>query len=160
MKRSNPRETVMNGRTIARIALAILLVAGAVTLGVTAYNAGVTTGLADSGRVVVGAGGAVVAPGYIGYGYGWGHGFGFFGFFGGLLFLLLLFGLIRAAFGPRRGFRDGPGWYPGGWRDEGGRTWDGGRTWEERAREAHDAWHRSHPEDRSGGDPTARSTDG
>jgi hypothetical protein len=130
----------MNGRTLAQILLAIVVIVGAISIGVTAYNAGVTTGLAESGRVVVGSGGAVLAPGYIGYGFGWGHGFGFFGFFGGLLFLFLLFALIRAAVGPRRGFRHGGGWYPGGWRD-------GGQTWEERAREAHDAWHRSHPDD-------------
>jgi hypothetical protein len=131
----------MNGRTIARILLAIVLIGGAVTLGVSAYNAGVTAGLAQTGQVVVTNGG-YLAPGaaYVGYGwgFGWGHGFGFFGFLGGLLFLFLLIGLIRAAFGgPRRGWGPGyghrHGWGPGGWED--------------RAREAHDAWHREHPDD-------------
>ena len=129
----------MNGRTIARILLAILLIGGALTLGVSAYNAGVTAGLAQTGQVVVTNGG-YIAPGgpYVGYGWGWGwgHGFGFFGFFGGLLFLFLILGLLRAAFGgPRRGW--GPGY---GHR----RGWGGG--WEDRARETHDAWHREHPE--------------
>jgi hypothetical protein len=131
----------MNGRTIARVLLAVVLVAGVVTLGVGAYNAGVTAGLAQTGQVVVTNGG-YLAPGaaYVGYGWGlgWGHGFGFFGFLGGLLFLFLVIGLIRAAFGgPRRGW--GSGYGPGprhGW----------GSGWEERARDAHDAWHRAHPD--------------
>jgi hypothetical protein len=129
----------MNGRTIARILLAIVLIGGAIGLGVTAYNAGVTAGLAQTGQVVV-TDGPYLAPGgaYVGYGWGFGHGFGFFGFF---LFLILLFALFRAAFGgPRRGWGHGHGWGPGGWRD------DQGRTWEDRAREAHDAWHRDHPD--------------
>src|SRR6185295_592311 len=95
-----------------------------------------------------------VAP-YVGWGWGWGHGFGFFGFLGGLLFLFLLIGLIRAAFGPRRGWGGygyGRGWSgggsPGGWSDE------NGRSWEDRARQAHDEWHRAHPEG-PGGAPTS-----
>ena len=138
----------MNGRTIARVFLVLLVIGGAIGLGVTAYDAGVATGLAQNGNVVVASGIYPVAP-YVGYGWGFGHGFGFFGFLGGLLFLFLLIGLIRAAFGAGRGWgpRHGHGWYPGGWRDE------GGRTWEDRARETHDAWHRDHPEsgDRPGG---------
>ncbi|HET7473204.1 MAG TPA: hypothetical protein VFJ71_08780 [Candidatus Limnocylindrales bacterium] len=130
----------MNGRTIAAILLTFVVIVGAIGLGVTAYNAGVTAGLAQTGQVVVTNGG-YVAPGaaYVGYGwgFGWGHGFGFFGFLGGLLFLFLIIGLVRAAFGgPRRGWGPGyghrHGWGPGGWED--------------RAREAHDAWHREHPE--------------
>src|SRR4051812_28433809 len=134
----------MNGRTIAQILLVILLVVGAVTLGVSAYNAGVTAGLAQTGQVVV-TDGRYLAPGgaYVGYGWGFSHGFGFFGFLGGFLFLILLFALLRAALGgPRRGWGGhGHGWYPGGSRDEQGRTWEDG------AREAHDAWHRNHPGD-------------
>ena len=112
-------------------------VAACVGLGVTAYDAGLSAGLAQNGNIVVAPGYPVA--GY--YGWGFGHGFGFFGFLGGLLFLFLLIALIRAAFGgPRRGWGGGwggghgHGWYPGGWRDE------QGRTWEDRAREAHDAW--------------------
>jgi len=127
----------MNGRTIAQILLVIVLAVGAVGLGVTAYNAGVTQGLAQSGAVAV-APVPYVAP-YVGWGWGWGHGFGFFGFLGGLLFLFLLIGLIRAAFGPRRGWGGG---YPGGWED--------------RAREGHDEWHRAHP-DAPGGPSTSGS---
>jgi hypothetical protein len=133
----------MNGRTIARILLAVVLIGGAISLGVTAYNAGVTAGLAQTGQVVV-ANGPYLAPGgaYVGYGWGFGHGFGFFGFLGGFLFLIFLFALLRAAFGgSHRGWGGrGHGWGPGGWRD------DQGRGWEERARDAHDAWHRDHPD--------------
>jgi hypothetical protein len=128
----------MFGRTVARVLLAMLVIGGAIALGVTAYNAGVTAGLAQDG--VIAPGTYPVAP-YAGYGWGWGPGFGFFGFFGFLLFLFLVFALLRAAFGgPRRGW--GPGWGGRGWdRDHG--TDPGSRPrWEDRAREIHDEWHR------------------
>jgi hypothetical protein len=130
---------LMNARTVAQTLLVLVLVGVAIGVGVTAYNAGVSAGLAQNGNVTI-------VPGYpgspyvgAGYGVGFGH-FGFFGFFGGLLFLFLLFGLIRAAFG--RGHRRGGyghGW-SGGWRD------GEGRSWEDRARETHDSWHRAHPD--------------
>ena len=131
----------MNGRTIAQVLLVILLIGGAIGLGVTAYDAGVANGLAQNGNVVVAPGGYPVGP-YAGWGYGFGHGFSFFGFLGGLLFLFLLIGLIRAAFGAGRGWgpRHRGGWYGGGWHAE------RGRSWEDRAREVHDAWHRDHPD--------------
>ena len=128
----------MNGRTFARILLAIVLIGGAIGIGVTSYNAGVTAGLVQSGHAVVMADGYAVAPGtaYIGYGWGFGHGGGFFGFLGGLLFLFILIGLIRAAFGgPRRGW-GGPGG-PRGWGGEWHRD-----AWEQRVKETHDALHR------------------
>jgi hypothetical protein len=116
----------MNGRTIAGVLLALLLVGGAAAIGISAYNAGVTAGLVEAGQVVV-APGQAVGP-YVG-GYGWGHGgFGFFGFLGFLLFIFLLFALIRAAFWGGRGRG---GWGPGG----------GGRY--DRIREMHDELHRS-----------------
>ena len=139
----------MTGRTIARILLVVVLVGAAVGIGATAYDAGLTNGLAQSGQVVVTPGAYPVAP-YAGYGWGFGHGFGFFGFFGFLLFLFLLFGLIRAAFGGRRGW--GPGGHNHGRGDWRGGDWRGG-PWESRAREIHDEWHRGQTE---GGDkPTA-----
>ena len=130
----------MNGRTFARILLAVVLIGSAIGIGVTSYNAGVTAGLVQSGQAVVVPGGVPVVPGgaYVGYGWGFGHGFGFFGFFGGLLFLFLVLALIRAAFGgPRRGW-GGPGG-PGrhGWGGDWRRD-----AWEERVRETHDALHR------------------
>lgn len=121
----------MNGRTIAGVLLALLLVGGAAAIGINAYNAGVTAGLVESGQVVV-APGQAVGP-YVG-GYGYGHGgFGIFGFLGFLLFLFLFFGLIRAAFGGGRGRG---GWGPG----SGGPGW-GGRY--DRVRELHDELHRN-----------------
>ena len=141
----------MTGRTFARILLVVVLVGAAIGIGVTAYDAGVTNGLAQSGQVVVTPGGYPVAP-YVGYGWGFGHGFGFFGFLGMLLFLFLLFGLIRAAFGGgRRGW--GPGGHDhdrGGWRGE---SWRGS-PWESRAREIHDEWHKGQAD---GGDKPAAS---
>jgi len=137
----------MNGRTIARILLAVVLIGGAIGIGVTSYNAGVTAGLVQSGQAVVVPGGVPVVPSgaYVGYGYGYGwgygHGFGFFGFLGGLLFLFLLVGLLRAAFGgPRHGWggpggRGGPGG-PRGWGD-----WRHD-AWEQRVKDTHDALHR------------------
>jgi hypothetical protein len=143
----------MNGRSIARVLLAIVLVGVAVGIGVMAYDAGVSNGLAQSGSVVVTPGGYPVAP-YVGYGWGFGHGFGFFGFFGALLFLFLIFALVRAAFGGRRGW--GPGGYGHG-RGEGRGDWRGdwrGSPWESRAREIHDEWHRGQSD---GGDKPAAS---
>ena len=130
----------MNGRTIARILLAIVLVGGALGIGVTAYNAGVTAGLVQTGHAVVVDPGYAVAPGgaYVGYGWGFGHGGGFFGFLGGLFFLFVLFALIRAAFGfggHRRGW-GGPGGPGGDWRRD---------AWEQRVKETHDALHRDTP---------------
>ncbi len=135
----------MNGRTIARILLVIVLAGAAVGLGVTAFNAGVSTGLAQSGQVVVTPGAYPVGP-YVGYGWGFGH--GFFGFFGTLLFIFLVFALLRAAFGGRRGWGPGgPGGYGamGGGREWRGRDWRGS-PWESRAREIHDEWHKGQPD--------------
>ena len=140
----------MNGRTIARVLLAIVLIGAAVGLGTTAYNAGVSAGLAQNGTVTV-APGYPVGP-YVGWGWGYGHGFGFFGLFGGLLFLFLLFALVRAAFGGghRRGWNGHGGGWSGGWRGP------DGRGWEDRARQVHDEWHRTHPDDATG--DSSRST--
>lgn len=134
----------MNGRTIARVILALVLITGAVFLGIGAYNAGVTQGLVQSGQVVVSPGAYVGAP-YVGpyvggWGYGYGHGFSFFGFLGTLFFIFLLFGLLRAAFGRGRGW--GPGG-PGRWGGPGGWDRHDPRGWEGRAREIHDDWHRT-----------------
>jgi hypothetical protein len=128
----------MNGRTIAQVILALVLITGVVFLGIGAYNAGVTQGLVQSGQVVV-APGAYVGP-YVGGPYvgGWGHGFSFFGFLGTLFFILLLFGLLRAVFGRGRGWGGGHG----GWGGPGGPGRYPG-PWEDRAREIHDEWHRS-----------------
>jgi hypothetical protein len=139
----------MNGRTIAGIVLTLLLVGGAVAIGVTAYNAGVTQGLVDSGQVVV-APGYPVGP-YVG-GYGYNHGgFGFFGFLGTLVFIFLVIGLLRAVIGGRGG------WGRSGWGGPGGRYGGpggqyGAGPWSDRAREFHDELHRTSGQ--SAKDPT------
>ena len=126
----------MNGRTFAGVLLAILVVVGGIFLGVTAYNAGVTQGLIESGQVV--SPGPYVGGPYGAWGYGWGHGpgFGFFGFLATLFFIFIVIGLFRAAFGRGRGRGWGGPGGPGGWdRGRGG-------PWEGRMREIHDEWHR------------------
>jgi hypothetical protein len=133
----------MNGRTIAGILLTLVLVAGAIGIGVSAYNAGVTQGLVESGQVVV-APGTAVGPYVGGYGYGYDHGgFGFFGFLGTLFFIFLVIALFRAVLGGGRG----RGWGGHGW---GGHGWGGGPggkygpgSWNDRAREIHDELHRT-----------------
>jgi hypothetical protein len=134
----------MNGRSVARLVLALVIIAGVAFLGVGAYNAGVTQGLAQSGQVVVTPGAYPVGPYIGGYGYGFGHGFGFFGFLGGLLFLFLFIGLLRAAFGGhRRHWGGGPGAWggPGRWGGPGDPRFRD--HWESRVREVHDELHRS-----------------
>ena len=145
----------MNGRTVAQILLVLVIAAGAVALGTSAYNAGVTAGLLESGQVVVTPGGQPVNPGpYVGSGWGWGghgHGFSFVGFLGTVLLFFLFIGLVRAAIGPRH-----RGWGPGGHGGPGGDHWRGS-PWEQRAREAHDAWHRDATRtdpDRASGEPS------
>jgi hypothetical protein len=133
----------MNGRTIAGIVLTLLLVGGAIAIGVTAYNAGVTQGLVDSGHVVV-APGYPAGPYVGGYGYDRG-GFGFFGFLGTVFFIFLVIALLRAVIGGGRG-----GWGRRGWGGPGGRY--GHDAWNDRAREIHDELHRTSGQ--TGKDPT------
>jgi hypothetical protein len=113
----------MFGRGIFGVLATIVLVAIVAGIGIGVYNAGVSEGVAEAARAAQAAGEdpAVVFPPYAGggygpgYGYGWGGGGpGFFGILFGILFLFLIFGLIRAAFGWGRwgGGGRGPG---GGW---------------------------------------------
>jgi len=116
----------MFGRGIFGVLAVIVLVGVLAGIGIGAYNAGVSQGLADAAIAAQAAGDtpAVVFPGYIGhYGYGYGGwgGFGFFGIFFWILGFFLILGLLRAAFGwgRWRGGGTGPGHGPGGWnRDE------------------------------------------
>ena len=126
-------------RTILAILAVLVLIAGAVGIGVYAYNAGVAQGLVDSGRLVAPAPGA--APGtvpYPYYGYGpffgrpFGFGFGFLGCLFPLLFFILLFALIRGLF-----WRGRWGWGPYGPRG----NWSQGvpppfEEWHRRAHES------------------------
>ena len=106
-------------RTVFSVILGLVFLAILGGIGVSIYDAGVTAGLAQTGT----AAGAAVAP-YVYYGgwHGFGLGFGFLGLLFPILFLFLIFGLIRAAlFGGRRGWGHGDhGWHggPDGWRSD------------------------------------------
>jgi hypothetical protein len=101
-------------RVILGILIVAVLAAGAIGIGVTAYNYGVARGLTDSGQVVVGEGRGVRPDGFwppMHFGYArpmmgarFGYGFGFLGCLGPLLFLFLVFALFRFIF-----------WRPWGW---------------------------------------------
>jgi hypothetical protein len=100
--------------------LAVLGIIGLlVAIGIGSYNAGVTVGLADGGAAVASGATVVYQHGpYVGH---WGWGFGFFGILIWILVIFLVFGLVRAAFGGgrwggRRDWGDHPGRY-GGPRD-------------------------------------------
>lgn len=118
--------------------LATLLILGAVLVGGIAYEAGIAQGIATTGEGV-----RAVAP--YGYWHPFGFGFGFLGVLFPILFLFLIFGLVRAAFGPRH--RGGPG----AWR-EGPRT-----MFEEWHRQAHGETSPSSPR-RPGGEASSSST--
>ncbi len=131
------------GRIIAAILLVAALVVGGGIIATTAYQAGLSTAV----TTVTASGGTAVAPVVVpayGYGYGWhpGFGFGIFGFLGTLLFLFIVFALLRAIFWGGRGRR---GWGPGGWDRPGGFGKDhghGGSPWANRAQDTFEDWHR------------------
>jgi hypothetical protein len=123
----------VNGSNTVRVIAGIVLALVVAAIGVGAYQIGVQAGVAQTG--------ATAAPAAVPYYYGWhpfGFGFGFLGFLGTLLFIFLIFALIRAlVFGGRgRGWGGGPGrWanHDHGWR---------GGPWESRPRETFEDWHR------------------
>ena len=135
----------MNGRAIVTFLLGLLFVGILVGVGTGIYQAGVAQGIVDAGRFPAGA--AVPAAGY-GYGF---HGFGFLGLLFPILFLFLIFGLIRAAFGRGRGWGGhygyGPGWGKGYGPGSGGPD-----AWrEERDRQISDLHRRLHEEEATSG---------
>ena len=136
--------------------LATLIVVGLlVSVGAGIYQAGIAQGVIDAGRFPAGA----TVP-VNGYGYGW-HGPDLFGLFFGLLFLFILFGIIRAAFfGGRggwghRGYRHGYGWGPG-W-DKGDGPSDGPGSWRADRDSRIAEWHRRLHEEESGASPSGAS---
>lgn len=126
----------MTRRIVIGILVALALVAGAVTIGVYAYQFGVMQGLNSSGQLVVPEGAPGPGP-YFYHGmpyhvgpWGWGgFGFGLLRCLFPLLGLFLLFALARGLF------------WRGGW---GGRGWGGPRTWdrEHGTPPMFDEWHR------------------
>src|SRR5438552_18802708 len=106
----------MDGRSIWRVVLGLVLIVLVVGVGVSVYNAGIAQGMAQAGQVAAGqpAGNPTIGPNpYYGYGPGfhpWGFGFGFLGLLIPLLCFLLIFRLRRAALWVGRcGRGGGPG---------------------------------------------------
>lgn len=113
----------------------LLVIAGGIIVGVSAYNAGVTHGLEQTGRAV-----EVVRVGR-GYGY---FPFGLFLF---PLFFIGLLLLIRGAFWSRRwAGRGGPPYGPGPWGHGGS--------------QAFDEWHRHQHEPGTGGATSSAGSGG
>lgn len=119
------------GRFLFGIVLALLLFGVVAGVGWTAYNAGITQGVVESGNLVppsIDGNAAPTAPFYAPYGfrgsYGFyrpfGFGFGLLGCLVPLFFIFLLFALFRLAFRPRWGRGWGGPWMGGGV----GRDWD------------------------------------
>jgi hypothetical protein len=108
------------GRTFFRVVAVVALLAVLAVVGIGIYDAGVSAGLTEAARQAAASGQPAPATGYPGPYYvgphlGWGFGFGFFGIFFWILGILLIIGLIRAAFGWGRW--GGPGRWsgPGAW---------------------------------------------
>lgn len=128
--------------------LTLVFVSVLVGIGAGVYQAGVAQGIVDAGRFPAGATVPVA-------GYGW-HGPDLFGLFFGILFLFLIFGLIRAAFFGGRGWGRGYGHHGYGWGPgwgKGGPMEGGPDAWrEERERRMSELHQRLHErESQSGG---------
>ena len=139
----------MNGRAIVSFLVGLIVVGILVGVGAGIYNAGIAQGVVEAGRLPAGA--VVPVAGY-GYGYGWGfHGFGFLGLLFPVLFLFLIFGIARAAFG--RGRHWGPGWGGRGYYGKGhGPGFGGPDAWrEERERQISELHRRLHDEEGGSG---------
>ena len=100
----------MNGRLILIVLLAVLLIAGAVGVGVYAYNAGVAQGLAQGDTATAPGTGGVPYPAYgVPFFYRpFGFGFGLLGCIVPLLFFFLFFGQLRGILWRGRGGWGGP----------------------------------------------------
>ncbi len=105
----------MNGRGFVNFLIGIVVLVLLIGVGVGIYDAGIQQGIAQTANVPVGA----VAPYAYGYGWGFHGGFGIFGFLFPLLFIFLIFGLVRAAFRGGRGGWGGHGWGGYGWGPNG-----------------------------------------
>src|SRR5512141_2267356 len=101
-------------RVFFQVVLMLGLVGVVVGLGAGVYNAGVTQGLAASGKLALpdGANGVVAPYAYYGPYRPFGFGVGLFGLLVPLLFFFLIFSAIRGLF--FRGWRRGP-WGHGPW---------------------------------------------
>lgn len=137
------------GRAIVSFLFSLLLLAVLVGIGAGIYQAGLSQGIVDAGRFPAGAAVPVA-------GYGWGFGFhGFLGLLFPILFFLILFGLLRAAFSRGRGWgrgygHHGYGWGPG-WKGYGPIEGSPDAWREERERRMAELHKRLHEEEGSGG---------
>jgi hypothetical protein len=94
----------MNGKWLLAIALVLVVIVGAVTLGAYAYNIGLAQGVAQADKL------PAPATGVMPYRFAggpfffrpWGFGFGFLGCLFPLFFFFLFFGLLRMMFWGRR----------------------------------------------------------
>lgn len=123
------------GRFIAAFALVVALLVGGGVVANNAYHAG----LADA-AAAAGSGTTVVVRDYAWAGPLSGIGFGFFGFIGALIFLFIVFGLLRAIFGAGRHSHGGRGWSGRDWSPEMREKFRG--RWETGAHETFDDWHK------------------
>jgi hypothetical protein len=95
----------MNRRIAAGIALVLIALIVGAAIATTAYRAGVVRGLADAGRLPTPDPGTALAPPYGYYAPFWYHGpwaFAPWGFLFPLLFIGLMFVLLRGLFWGRR----------------------------------------------------------
>jgi hypothetical protein len=134
----------MSARGFFGFLFGLLVVALLVGLGVGVYQAGIAQGIVDAGRYPAGATVPVA-------GAGW-EGPGFFGILFWIVFLFILFGILRAAFSRGRGY--GPGWghhgygWEPGWSRDPGTGEAGPESWRgERDRRIADLHRRLHEED-------------
>ena len=108
-------------RSFGSILWSLLVVIVLAGIGVGIYNAGLQQGIAQSATLPAGT-----VP-YYAYGaYGWHGGGGIFGLLFPILFLFILFGIARAAFGHRRGW--GHGYGPGYGKWGSGPRWMGSQS--------------------------------
>jgi hypothetical protein len=131
-------------RSFGSILFGILVVVLLAGIGVGIYNAGLQQGIVQSANLPAGA-----VPYYA---YGWHGDGGIFGLLFPILFLFLIFGLARAAFGHRRGWGSGGwghgyGYGPGKW---GGGPWMGGQDRDQWVAEWHRRLHESEGTDPKG----------
>ena len=129
------------GRFLFGVVLTLLLVGLVAGVGWTAYNAGITQGVVESGKLVVPSGEGNVVPAapmytpfrfYGAYGFRHPFGFGILGCLVPLFFVFLLFALLRFAFRPRWG--GGP-WMRGGWDSSQGDVPDRVKEWHRKLHE-------------------------
>ncbi|MBI5652572.1 MAG: hypothetical protein HZC40_19320 [Chloroflexi bacterium] len=87
----------MNGKFLLGALLVIVLIAGAAGVGAYAFRMGVAQGLAESGKLTAPPTGVAPYPYFAPFHYrAVGHGFGLLSCLAPLLFVFLVFGLMRA----------------------------------------------------------------